>query len=68
MDSRLKTIFDETIPHSSFLDERSILSCMYQSYQLACDDLFQWLSDNDYLTDEKKIIQKEFFDRQKQKL
>ena len=65
MDDRLKNIFDRTIPHSSFLDQRSILSCMHQSYQLGCEDLFKWLSESDYLTDDLKILEQEFYSRKK---
>lgn len=61
MDPRFKEIFDNTIPHSSFLDERSILGCMYQSYQLGYEDVFEWLSKSDFLTDDVKIIKREWY-------
>lgn len=57
---RLLEIYDSTIPHSSFLSRQSILSCMYQSYQLASEDIFKWLSENDYLSDNVKLIQEKF--------
>jgi hypothetical protein len=62
MDKRFKEIYDNTIPHSSFLSERAILSCLYQSYQLGINDVFNWLSKNDYLTDKKDVLIKEFLD------
>ena len=34
MKSKLEEIFENTIPHSTFLDKKSIISCMYQSHQL----------------------------------
>ena len=34
MKEKLEEIYHNTIPHHSFLDKRSIDSCMYQSYML----------------------------------
>ena len=34
MKNKLEEIYQNTIPHHSFLDKRSIDSCMYQSYML----------------------------------
>lgn len=34
MKEQLEEIYQNTIPHHSFLDKRSIDSCMYQSYML----------------------------------
>lgn len=34
MKEKLEEIYQNTIPHHSFLDKRSIDSCMYQSYML----------------------------------
>jgi hypothetical protein len=34
MREKLEEIYQHTIPHHSFLDKRSIDSCMYQSYML----------------------------------
>jgi len=34
MNDKLEEIFENTIPHSIFLDKKSIISCMYQSHQL----------------------------------
>lgn len=62
MDSRFKEIYNNTVPHSSFLSERAILSCLYQSYQMAVDDVFEWLSKNDYLSDDQRIIRKAWMD------
>lgn len=66
MDLRFKEIYDNTIPHSSFLDERSILSCMHQSYQMACEDLFDWLSQSDYLIDNINLLKKEWLSKKNQ--
>ena len=39
MKEKLEEIYQNTITHHSFLDKRSIDSCMYQSYMLGkCED------------------------------
>lgn len=68
MDNRFKEIFDNTVPHSSFLTENSIMSCMYPSYQLGADDFINWLIEKNYLTENPKLIQNEFHNRDKKPL
>jgi hypothetical protein len=60
MDTRLDEIYDNTIPHSSFLSEKAIKSCMYQSYRLGIDDVLEWLKKNDHLTDNISYLIQEF--------
>jgi hypothetical protein len=60
MDTRLDEIYDNTIPHSSFLSEKSIKSCMYQSYRLGMTDVLEWLKKNDHLTDNINYLIQEF--------
>ena len=38
MKEKLEEIYQTTIPHHSFLDKRSIDSCMYQSYMLGKEE------------------------------
>ena len=38
MKEKLIEIYQHTIPHHSFLDKRSIDSCMYQSYMLGKEE------------------------------
>jgi hypothetical protein len=38
MKDKLEEIYHQTIPHHSFLDKRSIDSCMYQSYMLGKEE------------------------------
>jgi len=38
MKEKLEEIYQHTIPHHSFLDKRSIDSCMYQSYMLGKEE------------------------------
>ena len=60
-DKRFRKIYDDSIPHSSFLSEESILLCMHETYKLGIEDLFEWLKDNDYLSDDLKPIKSEWF-------
>jgi len=38
MREKLEEIYQHTIPHHSFLDKRSIDSCMYQSFMLGKEE------------------------------
>lgn len=38
MREKLEEIYQNTIPHHSFLDKRSIDSCMYQSFMLGKEE------------------------------
>lgn len=60
MENRLSEIFENTIPHSSFLSERAIKSCMYQSYNLGVDDVLDWLKKNEHLSDNINYLIEEF--------
>ena len=60
MDNRLTDIFEDTIPHSSFLSESAIKSCMYQSYRLGVEDVLSWLKKNDHLSDNLNYLIEEF--------
>ena len=67
MDNRLTEIFENTIPHSSFLSERAIKSCMHQSYSLGVDDVLEWLKKNEYLSDNINYLIEEFKNQSNQK-
>lgn len=60
-DKRFRKIYDDSIPHHSFLSEESIFRCMSETYRLGVEDLFEWLKEKDYLSDETRVIQKEWF-------
>lgn len=60
-DKRFRKIYDDSIPHSSFLSEESILLCMHETYQLGVEDIFEWLNSNNCLSDELKILKNEWF-------
>jgi len=67
MDIRLTEIFENTIPHSSFLSESAIKSCMYQSYKLGIDDVLEWLKKNDHLSDNINYLIEEFQNQKNQR-
>ena len=62
MDKRFREIYDNTIPHSTFLSESSIMMCLHQSHQLGVDDVFEWLEMKGYLTDDIRLIRKEWIE------
>jgi hypothetical protein len=49
-------IYEENIPHNSFLDKDSVMKSMMESYNLGKLELMEWLSKNDYLTDTKEQL------------
>ena len=53
-------IYEENIPHNSFLDKESVIKCMMDSYHLGKMDLFEWLSKKDYLSDKKDTLLNEY--------
>ena len=60
MNDKLEEIFENTIPHSTFLDKKSIISCMHQSYMLGSENVLEWLSKMDYLSDNITYITEEW--------
>jgi hypothetical protein len=49
-------IYEENIPHNSFLDKDSVMKSMMESYNLGKLELMEWLSKNNYLTDTKEQL------------
>lgn len=60
MKQKLEEIYESNIIHNSFLDKESIIQSMVDSYDLGKQDLIDWLSEKDYLTDDKEILLKEY--------
>jgi len=65
MNEKLEEIYENTIPHHFFLDKASIMSCMYQSYMLGTDEVLDWLSNMEYLSDNIKYIKQEWHNQHK---
>lgn len=55
-DYRFSEIYENTIPHSTFLSESAIESCMHQSYKLGTEDVIKWLLENKHLSDNIQYI------------
>lgn len=60
MKQKLETIYNTNIIHNSFLDKESIIQSMVDSYNLGKEELIDWLSKKDYLTDDKKTLLEEY--------
>ena len=63
MKEKLETIYETNIVHNSFLDKDSIIQAMVESYNLGKQELINWLSEKDYLSDDKKTLLKEYNNR-----
>lgn len=60
MIQKLETIYETNIVHNSFLDKESIIQSMVDSYDLGKSDIIDWLSEKDYLSDDKKTLLEEY--------
>jgi hypothetical protein len=60
MKQKLETIYETNIVHNSFLDKESIIQSMVDSYNLGKQELIDWLSEKDYLSDDKQTLLKEY--------
>jgi phage antirepressor YoqD-like protein len=60
MKQQLETIYESNIVHNSFLDKESIIQSMVDSYNLGKQELIDWLSEKDYLTDDKQTLLEEY--------
>ena len=60
MKQKLEEIYELNIVHNSFLDKDSIIQAMVESYNLGKQELINWLSEKDYLSDDKQTLLKEY--------
>jgi hypothetical protein len=60
MRDKLNEIYDNTIPHSAFLDKNSVEKCMEDSYNLGVRDVLEWLSKMQHLSDNIEYIIEEW--------
>jgi hypothetical protein len=65
MNKKLEEIYESSIPHSAFLDRRSVIYCMEQSYMLGTKDVLEWLSKMDNLSDNIKYLIEEYHNQHK---
>jgi hypothetical protein len=60
MKSELEKIIENNIVNNVFLDKESIQKCVKESYNLGVNDVLDWLSKMDYLSDNLKYIIEEW--------
>lgn len=60
MITKLQNIFDEEVVSSVFLDKSSVEKCMERSYNLGREEVFDWLSKMEYLSDNIQYIKEEW--------
>jgi len=60
MKEELNKIYEDTIPHSSFLDKTSVEKCMKNSYNLGVKDVLEWLSQMKHLSNNIEYIIEEW--------
>lgn len=53
-------IIEKNNIHSTFLNESGIISALKESYDLGVNDVLEWLSKMDYLSDNIKYIIEEW--------
>jgi len=60
MKQKLEKIYESNIVHNSFLNKESIIKSMVDSYNLGKQELIDWLSKKDYLSDDKQTLLEEY--------
>ena len=65
MKPELEKIIENNIVNNVFLDKKSIQKCVEESYNLGVNDVLDWLSKMDYLSDNLKYIIEEWNNQNK---
>jgi hypothetical protein len=60
MKSSLEKILNTYVVHTGFFDRNSVEKCMEQSYDLGTKEFIEWLSKQDYLSDNINYIIEEW--------
>lgn len=66
MNNNLQEIYDNNIVHSSFLDKKNVEKCMEESYNLGVKDVLDWISKQNYLSDNLNYLIEEWNNQTKQ--
>jgi hypothetical protein len=53
-------IYDKNIVHTSFLDKRTVMKCMEDSYYQGVNDVLNWMSEMNHLSDNVDYLIKEY--------
>jgi hypothetical protein len=59
--NKLEEIYESKIVHNSFIDKESVVNAMTDSYNLGVNDVLNWLSKMDYLSDNIEYIIEEWY-------
>jgi hypothetical protein len=65
MKPELEKIIENNIVNNLFLDKESLQKCVEESYNLGVNDVLDWLSKMDYLSDNLKYIIEEWNNQNK---
>lgn len=63
LEKKFDEIIDSEIPHTSFLSEKSVKVCMKESYNLAIEDVLNWLSEQSHLSDNVNYLKEEYINK-----
>lgn len=53
-------IYDKNIVHTSFLDKRTVMKCMEDSYYLGVNEVLNWMSEMNHLSDNVDYLIQEY--------
>ena len=53
-------IYDKNIVHTSFLDKRTVMKCMEDSYYQGVNDVLNWMSEMNHLSDNVDYLIQEY--------
>jgi hypothetical protein len=53
-------IYDKNIVHTSFLDKRTVMKCMEDSYYQGVNDVLNWMSEMNHLSDNVDYLIEEY--------
>ena len=65
MTPNLEKILNTHIVHTGFFDRNSVEKCMEESYALGIEEVLEWLSKQDYLSDNINYIIEEWKNQNK---
>jgi hypothetical protein len=65
MKPSLEKILNTYVVHTGFFDRNSVEKCMKQSYDLGTKEFIEWLSKQDYLSDNINYIIEEWKNQNK---
>ena len=65
MKDKLTEIYDKNIVHTSFLDKRTVMKCMEESYNEGITDFIKWMSKMSHLSDNIDYIIEEYKNQNK---